>query len=116
MVEKLTQPELLGAEVRTTHDLTIEKLRSLKKTYDELTPEEKEFCKEEEKKCLASPLYFYNNYWRKEGQPEMTQLDWDAHTAMIELADRAERSRERFGGISELLRIDLLPEFLKKKP
>jgi len=95
--------------------MTIEHLKSLKKSYDELTLEERAFCKEEERKCLESPLYFYNNYWRKPDQPELTQLDWDVHVAMIEQANRYERSRERFGGISELLRFDLVPEFLKMK-
>lgn len=39
---------------------------------------------DEIQKCVDSPLYFYNNYVRKEGQPELTQEQWDNHVKMIE--------------------------------
>lgn len=78
----------------------------------ELTEEERAFWKEEEKKCLASPLYFYNKYWRKEGRPELTQEQWDAHVAMGELERRRVRNRERYNFTSDILDFKLLPEFL----
>lgn len=80
----------------------------------EITEEEKAFWKEEEKKCLASPLYFYNKYWRKEGQPELTQEQWDVYVAMGELEKIKARNRERYNFTFDILDFKLLPEFLIK--
>jgi hypothetical protein len=41
--------------------------------------------KEERKKCEENPLYFYNNYMRREGDREFTQEEYDRHVEMVEL-------------------------------
>lgn len=40
--------------------------------------------KDELQKCKDSPVYFYNNYIRKEGQKELTQLEYDNFIKQIE--------------------------------
>lgn len=39
-----------------------------------MSPEDKE----ELQKCKDSPLYFYNKYWRREGQREITESEYEA--------------------------------------
>ena len=42
--------------------------------------------KEEYEKCQASPVYFYNNYVRKEGDPELSEeeyLHWKKRAEFI---------------------------------
>lgn len=38
--------------------------------------EREKFLQEEKKKCIASPVYFYNKYYRKAGDPELTEEDF----------------------------------------
>ena len=51
--------------------------REKKRSY---SPEEME----EMKRCKQSPVYFYNKYFRKEGQKEMTEEEYSNHVTMIE--------------------------------
>jgi hypothetical protein len=83
----------------------MEKLKEIQKIHEARTPEEKAFWDAEWKKCKESPLYYYNNYWRKEGDPELTQKQFDAHVAKYEATMKKNRFQERF---------NLLPDFIKK--
>ena len=39
---------------------------------------------EELAKCEADPCYFYNTYVKREGEPEMTQEEYEAHVRNTE--------------------------------
>ena len=59
--------------------------------WDKMSPQEKV---DEYKKCEESLVYFYNNYVRKDDQPEMTELQYEQHMAQVE-AYRNGRHRHR---------------------
>lgn len=81
---------------------TMDKLEELRKIHEALSPKEKAHWKEEGRKCLESPLYYYNNYWRKEGDPELSQMEFDAHFEKAYARKRLEEFRNE-RGIQELL-------------
>lgn len=50
----------------------------------------------EELERIKDPVYTYNKYWRKDGEPEMTQENWDdaillAHFSLLKLRDTGRR-------------------------
>ncbi len=71
---------------------------------------------EEYQKCEASPVYFYNKYVRKEGQPELTEKQWDDHVKMVEYQrNNPIKLRNRFKDRPVLTEdcYKQLPDFLK---
>jgi hypothetical protein len=84
-------------------------MKSREKRLLEMTDEEKEL---EFKKCNESPAYFYNNYQRKEGDPELSEEEFaQIKDEMIaRFRARKLRGREHYMTMS----YSELPDFLKR--
>lgn len=82
---------------------TMDKLEELRKIHEALSPKEKAHWKEEGRKCLESPLYYYNNYWRKKSDPELTQEEFDFQIHKAELERIMSRNRQRFNFTTDML-------------
>jgi hypothetical protein len=73
---------------------------------------------EEMKKCQESPLYFYNTYVLKEGQPPLTEEQYLLHVKMVELQRNAIPIRMRRGDYVFMKPDEgyvKLPEYMKSK-
>jgi hypothetical protein len=77
-----------------------------------LSDEERAYWKEEERKCLESPLYFYNNFWRKKGDPELTQEEFDIQVYKADLERVRARNRQRFNFTTDMLDFKLTNSLL----
>jgi hypothetical protein len=97
------------------HVFILEKLRSLKKTYDELTPEEKELADQESEKCKADPVYFYANYWKVDGRLPTNDMIKHFRNRVLANPELFPNYKKREQNIDNLLDYNLVPEFLKKK-
>jgi len=51
-------------------------IKSVKKT-NRISLQDLQTLNTEQERCKKSPLYFYNTYIRKEGQPVLTQEEYD---------------------------------------
>ena len=61
-------------------------------------------------KCKESPLYMYNTYYLKEGQPKVTQREFDL---MVYSAKSIYMQKRRAVLPLKPFNLNILPEFLK---